>query len=194
MSDYMELTCVPVEEPCQQVGMPSYDAEKARDECRRFIDALRITIGPEPEGARFKVKGNPHDFGTYYEVQVVYENDEARDYAYRCESEMPSFWPQEMTLWTTCPPAYDGFGTIRPGDADPARGVRASDPNRRVLPFTRTEQIFHRVIVDPQHKDWQLGRYQSGGVAVAAGSVEEERLFGRDAKGARGAEFLGRRS
>jgi len=95
--DYMHIGPTPADEPCQQVGTPDYDPIKARQECNRFIAAIRQTLGPEPEGAHLSIKSNSHDFGTYLEVVINYDTDdeEATKYAYRCESDAPTTWPEE---------------------------------------------------------------------------------------------------
>ena len=93
MIDYLEIGPTPAEEDCEQLG-PNYDPEKARAECKRFIAAIRATVGPEPEGARLVIRPNSHDFGTYYEVAVRFDSDseQAEDYAYRVETGAPSRW------------------------------------------------------------------------------------------------------
>lgn len=92
--EYISIGSTPAEESCECVG-PNCDYDKMRAECRRFIDAIRVTLGPEPDGAQLRVKGFPHDFGTYYEVVCYYEeeNETAVDYAFRCESDAPLTWP-----------------------------------------------------------------------------------------------------
>ena len=91
--DYVDIGSSPCDEDCAQMGAPDYYT-RAKAECARFIELIRKTLGPEPEGARLAVKSNPHDFGAYYEVVCYYvdENDEARKYAYRCESDAPATW------------------------------------------------------------------------------------------------------
>ena len=65
-----------------------------REECKRFIDLLRKVHGPEPEGARLRIKRNPHDFGPY--LDVVCEFDEAfpesLEYALKLEGNLPETW------------------------------------------------------------------------------------------------------
>ncbi len=92
--DFLPIGPVPCDEPCEQLGR-GYDPVKAREECRRFIDAIRATVGTEPDGARLIVTSNDHDFGTYYEVVVRYdtEDEAASTYAFRVESEAPTNWP-----------------------------------------------------------------------------------------------------
>ena len=91
--DYISIGSTPLYERCTQVGTPDY-WERAREECRRFLDLIRKKLGPEPPGARLKVKSFPHDFGSYLEVVCLFEedNEEAKSYAYKCEAEAPTKW------------------------------------------------------------------------------------------------------
>lgn len=95
MKDYIEIGSSPVNEACAQVGTDDY-ARKARIECSHFIQALRKKFGEEPDGARLYIKGNPHDFGTYYEVNCEYDDEksESVDYAFKCEGEGPLTWAE----------------------------------------------------------------------------------------------------
>ncbi len=91
--DYVDIGSSPSDEDCAQVGSPDYYT-RAKAECARFIELIRKTLGEVPPGAHLAVKSNPHDFGTYYEVVCYYQDDdeEARKYAYRCESDAPAKW------------------------------------------------------------------------------------------------------
>jgi hypothetical protein len=100
MRDHISIGPVPSDEPCQQVGTPSYSPTAARAECNRFIEAIRKVVGTEPEGASLRVKSNPHDFGSYLDVVCYFEDgdEEATRYAYRCESDAPATWAEaELT-------------------------------------------------------------------------------------------------
>ena len=93
MRNYFCIGPSPCEENCAQVGEPGY-REKALAECTRFIQLLRETFGPEPEGAQLSVKWFEHDFGGYCEV-VCYFNPESQasvEYAQRCEDHAPATW------------------------------------------------------------------------------------------------------
>lgn len=83
----------PSGESCAQVGTPDY-AKQARKECTAFINQLRRLFGEEPDGARLRIKSNPHDYGSYYEVTVQYDPEEAAALAYalKCEREAPEEW------------------------------------------------------------------------------------------------------
>ncbi len=92
--DSLSLGPVPAEESCQQVGTPSYSEAKARKECQRYIGLLRKTFGDEPDGARLRITSNPHDFGSYLDVQIFFNptDEKAVDYAYRLEKDAPPTW------------------------------------------------------------------------------------------------------
>lgn len=91
--EHLSIGPTPCEESCEQLG-PNYDPQKARAECKRFIDLIRKTVGDEPSGARLHIHSNPHDFGTYLEVCVQFneEDEEACDYASKVDNEAPAKW------------------------------------------------------------------------------------------------------
>jgi hypothetical protein len=95
MKDSISLGSVPAYEKCEQLG-PNYRPEVARAECNRYIAQLRSQFGPEPQGARLFIKRNQHDFGTYLEVEVEFDdnNEAAIDYAFKLEREAPSKWTE----------------------------------------------------------------------------------------------------
>lgn len=100
----MVLGPVPAGEAPASVGESGY-AERAFLQCQRFIDLLRRTIGPEPEGAKLRVRRS-----SSLEVVVEYddENRGARAYAIRCDREAPTRWDQvlvtvpQRSTSTTC--------------------------------------------------------------------------------------------
>ena len=100
MRDCVYIGSTPCDEPCQQVGMPSYDASLARKECRAFINQLRRMFGKEPEGAELRIRMELHDFGSYPEVVCYYDDEQPKsvDYAYKCESESPANWDLQANI------------------------------------------------------------------------------------------------
>ena len=104
MSNFITLGPTPSDEPCAQVGEDLY-AQKARAECRRFIQLLRETFGLEPSGAYLQAKAFPHDFGAYWEVVCHFnpEVPESIEYALRLESEAPTTWGSEDGATDRCP-------------------------------------------------------------------------------------------
>ena len=97
MRDYLSIASAPYDEPCVQVNSQGDYHEDMKAECRRFMELIRKKLGPEPPGARLAVKSNPHDFGTYYDVVCYYEDgdEEAANYAYRCEGDTPRTWDDD---------------------------------------------------------------------------------------------------
>lgn len=100
MKTCMTLGPTPPRESCTQVGAPDYE-ERARFECKTYIGVLRrwltacgIAI---PEGFRLVTQGHPHDFGTYYEVGVEFDDDDraSHELASLLEGDSPADWDQE---------------------------------------------------------------------------------------------------
>ena len=94
MKDELSIGSTPAAESCEQVGMPSYNRAKAIAECELFAQQLRREFGEEPEGARIFVKSNSHDFGSYHEVNVRFDDDNpaAIEYAFNIEANTPEYW------------------------------------------------------------------------------------------------------
>lgn len=92
--DYLEIGPVPSDEPCQQVGTATYSPAMARAECNTFIRLIRRALGNEPTGAKLTVRSNQHDFGSYLEVAVAYDPDNAQAVAYALsvEADAPVSW------------------------------------------------------------------------------------------------------
>jgi hypothetical protein len=96
MFDTFELaTTVPHEEDCAQVGSDSYSS-KARQEVRAFKNQLLRMHGTPPEGAGFKTLFCPHDFGTYLDLALVYDDDDEEhvEWMLKIESGLPDKWDQ----------------------------------------------------------------------------------------------------
>jgi hypothetical protein len=91
----------PSDERCAQTAEDDY-ATKARAEGKRFINGLIWKFGEPPFGAMLMVKGFNHDFGTYYEVVVAYDDqyDAAVKYAWDMEENVPATW-DELGYGTT---------------------------------------------------------------------------------------------
>lgn len=84
----------PCEETCAQVGQSDYE-ERSRRECRIFQRMLeRLLPVPHDIPVQYVVKSFPHDFGSYREVCVRYDDTEARAcaHAYTVESNSPAEW------------------------------------------------------------------------------------------------------
>jgi len=96
MYDSIQIGSTPCDEECAQVGEDGYSV-KARAECQAFRNQLRRKFGPEPEGVSIRIKGNSHDFGTYYEVELSFDdsNEKACEYVYKVDKETPQFWDEQ---------------------------------------------------------------------------------------------------
>lgn len=83
----MNIGPVPYEESCAALGVTCNFDDVAPAECRAYRAALIAYYGAPPEGARLRVISCPHDFGTYYELYVVYDAEipVAVDYALKVE-------------------------------------------------------------------------------------------------------------
>jgi hypothetical protein len=97
------LGTTPSAEECTQVGDPHY-TKLAQAECRAYANQLRRVLQKFLDGktlpeTEFKlvVKGHPHDFGTYYEVDCRYNEDNALAVkaAMYLESHVPDHWDAE---------------------------------------------------------------------------------------------------
>lgn len=96
MRDSMYLGATPYGEDCAQVGREGY-MRQARKECRAYIGQLIRMFGEPPDGCRFVVRSCPHDFGSYLDVEVVFDGNDkaAAEYAIRCENNGPRNWDAE---------------------------------------------------------------------------------------------------
>ena len=97
MRDFLELSPTPADEPCAMVGSDDY-MTRARAECRAFIGQLERTYPLAVEaGVYFRIKSNPHDFGTYLEVQACFddEDEDQTQWAYLIEGYLPETWDDQ---------------------------------------------------------------------------------------------------
>jgi hypothetical protein len=96
MTDELFLSPTPIGEDCAQLGAADYSTKSSK-ECRAFINQLKRVFGEPPSGANLRIKACPHDFGTYKDVVVVFDdtNEAATEYAYKVEANLPEFWDEE---------------------------------------------------------------------------------------------------
>ena len=93
-SQIMSIGPVPCEENAAQVGRPDYDEQSLR-ECKVFKRMLeRLHPVPADSQASLIVKSFPHDFGSYREVCVRFEDTDpvATGYAFDLERDTPEQW------------------------------------------------------------------------------------------------------
>lgn len=96
MKDYLDIESVPVEEPCAQLGENIY-YERSMAECRAYINQLKRKFGTPPGNAYIKIASNPYDQGTYYSLQLIFDddNEEESEWAYEIEGSLPEIWDEE---------------------------------------------------------------------------------------------------
>lgn len=92
--DYIELGSSPYSEDCAQLGQNGY-YDFMRVEMKEF---KRMMEELHPNTSDFigyyKVKSFPHDFGTYHELCVVYDDndDDSINWALETENSVPEYW------------------------------------------------------------------------------------------------------
>lgn len=91
MLDEISIGATPNEESCAQVGTDGYE-EKAMRECKAYIAELKAKYGEPPFGAKLRIKSNPHDFGSYYDVVCEFNPDIDDAYDYSMDVEMGTNW------------------------------------------------------------------------------------------------------
>jgi len=100
MRETLNIGSTPHGEPCACVGEDNYSA-RARVECNAFREQIRKHY-PEPDGGYLAVKGFAHDFGTYYEVCAVFDDndDDAMQWAFAIEGDelgVLELWDSEFS-------------------------------------------------------------------------------------------------
>jgi len=94
MREYVEIGPAPYAEDCVQVSQTEAYMQPMKEECARYVECIREHCGRERGGASLRIKSNPHDFGTYYDVVCYYDDDDdvGAAYAYHIESHAPELW------------------------------------------------------------------------------------------------------
>ena len=91
----------PSDENCAQVGSPNYndlnmiEVAVFKNQCKRQFPNI-------PNGAYYIRTRNEHEFGTYHELGIKFEEDnefeedggEASNYAYNVENNVPEHWDE----------------------------------------------------------------------------------------------------
>lgn len=96
-NDYVTIGNVPYDEECtpNNPNDPAYGARQIK-ECGALARQLMRIYGDPPSGAKFAIMKNPHDFGVYYDLVIIFnlENEVATEYAFKCE-DLPDKWDSE---------------------------------------------------------------------------------------------------
>lgn len=97
--DYLVLGSTPYDEPCAQVGSSNYRAA-TKLESEHFIKQLQsLLLSKFPDSElSIRSKGFPHDFGTYHEVVVYYNpnNADQCEQAFWLDENVPANWEPEV--------------------------------------------------------------------------------------------------
>lgn len=96
MRDFLELGTTPYGEDCAQVGSDNY-RENARKEANRYIAMLEKRFPFKPEKCQYGIKWNPHDFGSYAEVVIHFDDQDemSQAYAFHVENNLPETWDDD---------------------------------------------------------------------------------------------------
>lgn len=96
--DFFSLAPTPVNEICTEAGK---DAILGITESTALVNQLIREQGLPPEGIEFFILRNEHDFGSYYEAAIFYDEPKEMDedqesqallYAQKTESNIPENW------------------------------------------------------------------------------------------------------
>ena len=90
------LGSVPSDEKCAQLDLSDY-YERVQIECKTYVRQLQRQFAQDLDVVKFKIMANRHDFGTYYDVSVVYdtESEISTVAAYRIENMSPEKWDKK---------------------------------------------------------------------------------------------------
>lgn len=96
MRQELELGSAPANEECAQVGKMNYQ-DLAKKECGVYKRQLERVFKSMPPNTFFAIKAFQHDFGSYYEVAIFYEDDsdKSAEYAFNVEENVPLKWDKE---------------------------------------------------------------------------------------------------
>ena len=94
----LSLGPTPAGEQCAQLGSDDYH-KWSRIEIRAYANQIKRMFPNMPAGLILKISSNPHDFGTYHELDVVYltDDEEAETYAFNMENGIPEYWDEQAT-------------------------------------------------------------------------------------------------
>lgn len=96
-NDYLTLGPVPCDEDCAQVGEPDF-RNQSRREMKAYLNQLKREFADwDKSNVNFKITIFSHDFGSYGEVCVEYNDyDEVgSDFAIHVENNLPMNWDDE---------------------------------------------------------------------------------------------------
>lgn len=112
------LGSTPGDETCAQTGVTANWVMLQHLECKVYRAALIARFGEPPEGSRLAIKTSSHDFGSYAEVEIRFDSNDAEHIAYfeRIEAGLGTWLEANFTA----PVLYDRRGQPQPGSIRPA--------------------------------------------------------------------------
>lgn len=98
MKNYLTLGSTPYDENCAQVGNDNY-YDQSQIELHIYGKYIQ-RLFPEilvSKTLYLKIKSFPHDFGTYKELVIYYDNSNEKEYnlALNIDSNLPKNWDEE---------------------------------------------------------------------------------------------------
>lgn len=111
----------PSDEPCAQTGITTNWVTLQQLECTVYRAALIARFGVPPEDARLAIKSHNHDFGSYAQVEIVFDRDDADSVAWfeRVEDGLSTWLEANFTA----PVEYDERSQERVGSRRDAGDV-----------------------------------------------------------------------
>jgi hypothetical protein len=97
MRDYIEIGPTPCDENCAQVGDDNFRMI-ADKEMSIYIDQLNRMFGDlikNSHSVSFSKKWFAHDFGTYGEVVINFDDEKDSEIPYKIERNLPEQWDEE---------------------------------------------------------------------------------------------------
>ena len=94
---YLEFDCSPTNEVGVGISKTDDYLPAMREEARRMIALLEKKFPDAP--GDFRIKSQPHDFGTYLEIRYYFDEDEnGWDYANHIENNWPNTWEDDEVV------------------------------------------------------------------------------------------------
>ena len=101
MIDYIDCGGTPYGEDCVQVSKTKDYLDDMKKEVYVYKHQLERMFGNKLVGGmRFEVKWNPHDFGQYASVYLIYDDEYEQDIelATKIENNLPEEWDEESLI------------------------------------------------------------------------------------------------
>lgn len=96
----INLGSAPWDEPCTQFKRDGEYVVKMLRECSIYKHQLQRTYGAPPGNAEFVIRSEYTDYGTTWEVVIVFDQEDDRESAFAemVEGTLPSKWDEEAKL------------------------------------------------------------------------------------------------